>query len=185
LIAATLEEPRGHLHQGAVYLGVPTLWYAQIPLALRPRDEGDFSRLRVVRVVEDPTVFRGEDWVVASGKRRPVIVLSPRQEIRRQRAVRVALLYSYGEGTYLNRFRAEIENGDVPGYLHLAGHAAIQEIHDSVIDLGNITRIPKEILEGTYIPEVREVASLTDPSLALLIERARAYLALVDRSPAS
>ena len=99
--------------------------------------------------------------------------------------MRVALLYSYGEGTYLNRFRAEIENGDVAGYLHLAGQEAIQEVHDSVIDLGNITRIPKDILEGNYIPGVREVASLDDPSLALLIERARAYLAIVDRSPAS
>lgn len=182
MIAASIDAPRGHLHQGAVYSGVPVLAYPDIALALRPRREPDWSQLRVERVVEDQTAFSGDDWMVAYAKRRPVVVLSPKRELR-QRVVRVLAMYSYRRDDFLGRNRDRIESGDFPQLIHIAADPAIKW-DAGVISLTQVIEVPTAILEGDYITGVTEACSLTDASLALVIARLRAYLSIMDRGRA-
>ncbi len=109
-----------------------------------------------------------------------MIVMSARREIKNQNTVRVVALYSYHEGGYLARAKPEIERGEVASLLHLAGEANLG-MHDSVIDLSQILRVPKNVFEGSYLAGVHEAASLGDPSLALMLTRLRAYLTIMDR----
>jgi len=182
LSAASVDAPRGHLHQGAIYSGVPVLAYPGIALALRPRREPDWSQLRVERVTQDQAAFAGDDWMVAYAKRRPVLVLSPKRELR-QRTLRVLAMYSYRPDDFLGRNRDRIESGNFPQLLHVESNPAIKW-EAGVISLTQLIEVPTAIFEGNYVGGVMEACSLTDASLALVIARMRAYLSIMDRGRA-
>ncbi len=179
MIAASVDAPRGHPHQGAIYSGVPVLGYPSIALALRPRREPDWTQLRVERVTEDQAAFAGDDWMVAYAKRRPVVVLSPKRELR-QRVVRVLPMYSYRPDDFLGRNRDRIESGDFPQLIHVDGNPVIKW-QAGVISLTQVIEVPTAIFQDDYITGVTEACSLTDASLALVIARMRAYLSIMDR----
>lgn len=182
MIAASVDAPRGHLHQGAIYSGIPILAYPGIALALRPRREPDWSQLRVERVKEDQAAFAGDDWMVAYAKRRPVVILSPKRELR-QRMVRVLPMYSYRPEDFLGRNRDRIESGEFPQLIHVEPNPAIKW-EAGVISLTQVMEVPTAIFEGDYVRAVMEACSLTDASLALVIARMRAYLSIMDRGRA-
>ncbi len=179
MIAASVDAPRDHLHQGAIYWGLPILAYPSIALALRPRSEPDWSQLRVERVTDDQSAFAGDDWMVAYAKRRPVVVLSPKRELR-QRVVRVLPMYSYRPDDFLGRNRGRIEHGDFPQLIHVEGNPAVKW-EAGVISLTQVIEVPTATFEGDYVAGVKEACSLTDASLALVIARLRAYLSIMDR----
>ena len=179
MIAAEVDAPRGHLHQGAIYAGVPVLAYPKLALALRPRHERDMSQLTVERVADDESAFSGDDWAVAYAKRRPVVVLSSKRELRHQ-VVRVLPMFSYRPDDFLERNRARIENGEYPQLVHVSENPGLRW-GAGVISLAQVIELPVEILAGTYVRGVIEACSLTDASLALVIARLRAYLTLMDR----
>jgi hypothetical protein len=179
LSAAEVDAPRGHLHQGAIYSGVPVLAYPGLALALRPRHERDWSRLNVERVSDDASAFSGDDWAVAYAKRRPVVVVSPKRELR-HRNIRVLPMFSYRPDDFLERNRSRIENGEFPQLLHVTENRRVGW-EAGVISLTQVIELPTEILTGDYIRGVGQACSLTDASLALMIARLRAYLTLMDR----
>lgn len=182
MIAAEVDAPRGHLHQGAIYSGVPVLAHPALALALRPRHERDWSQLRVERVSDDEGAFVGDDWTVAYVKRRPVVVLSPKRELR-QRVIRVLPMYSYRPHDFLGRNRERIEAGEFPQLIHVPANQVLKW-EAGVISLAQVIEVPSEILQGSYIRGVQENCSLTDASLALVIARLRAYVAIMDRGRA-
>lgn len=179
MIAASVDAPRGHLHQGAIYSGVPVLAFPNIALALRPRREPDWSQLRVERVTEDEAAFVGDDWMVAYAKRRPVVVLSPKRELQ-QRVIRALPMYSYRPDDFLGRNRDRIVRGDFPQLIHVDPNPAFKW-DAGVISLTQVIEVPRAIFEGDYIRGVTGACSLTDGSLALVIARMRAYLSIMDR----
>ena len=179
MIAASVDAPRGHLHQGAIYSGVPVLAYPSVALAVRPRSEPDWSQLRVERATEDKAAFSGDDWTVAYAKRRPVVVLSSKRELR-QRVVRVLPMYSYRPDDFLGRNRERIERGDFPQLIHVEANPDIKW-GAGVITLTHVVEAPITIFDGDYVGGVMETCSLTDASLALVIARMRAYLSIMDR----
>lgn len=177
-----MDPPRGHLHQGAIYSEVPILGYPNLALALRPRQERDWQQLRVEAVATDPSAFHGDDWTVAYAKRRPVVVISPKRELR-HRAVRVLPMYSYRPDDFLGRNRPRIEAGEYPQLVHVAERSELNW-SAGVISLATMIELPASILQSTYVTGVTEAVSLTDASLALVIARLRAYLSIMDRGRA-
>jgi hypothetical protein len=177
--AADVGPPRGYLHQGAVYAGVPLLWYTDLALALRPRSEGDYRQLQVERASKDAGAFVSNHLAVAWAKRRPVVVLSPRQELRRG-VIRALSVHGYGQDEQLSKARRQIERGDVPGMVHVAGNEALGWTA-SAIALGPVIELPRTVLDGDYVAGVREACSLSDTGLALVLSQLRTYLALTDR----
>lgn len=182
MIAASVDAPRGHLHQGAIYSGVPVLAYPGLALALRPRREADWGQLRVERVTEDESAFAGDDWMVAYAKRRPVVVFAAKRELR-QRVVRVLPMYSYRPDDFLARNRDRIEGGEFPQLIHIEPNPTLKW-QAGVLSLTQVIEVPTAIFEGDYIRGVTEACSLTDASLALVIARMRAYLSIMDRGRA-
>jgi hypothetical protein len=180
---AEVDRARGHLHQGAIYDGVPMTWYPRTALTLRPRTKPDYSELVAQRAMDDPDAFHGDDWIVLAAKRRPVAVLSPRQELR-HRMARVLALYSYRHDDFLARARVDIEAGRVAPLVHVESNTDLGW-DAGVISLSQVVEIPTSMLEGTYVPGVRQACSLTDDSLALLLARFRSFLAVMDRRPAN
>lgn len=154
-------------------------WHPTVALTLRPRREPDFSQLVVKRASDDAEAFKGDDLTVLWAKRRPVVVLSPRQELR-HRMARVLCMHSYRHDDFLLRARPDIEAGRMPPLLHVESNPRIGW-DAGVISLGRIAEIPMAMLQGTYVPGVRQTCSLTDGSLALLLARLRSFLGVMDR----
>jgi hypothetical protein len=177
--AAEVSAPPGHLHQGAIYGGVPLLWYTDLALALRPKDGRDYGQLQVERATEDATAFVGSHLAVAWARRRPVLVLSPRQELRRQ-VVRVLALHDYADDEQLAGARPQIERGEVPGLVHV-GECRTLDWPAHALALGQVLEVPRTVLEGRYVTGVHQVCTLRDAALALVLSRLRAYLTQSDR----
>lgn len=177
--AAEVEGPRGSLHQGAIYTGVPLLWYTDLALALRPKDGRGYAELQVERATADPDAFVDSHLAVAWARRRAVLVLSPRRELRRD-AIRVLGIHDYAEDAELARARPRIERGDVPGLVHLAECRDLGWAPHAVA-LGQVLEVPRAVLEGAYVVGVRQACSLRDDGLALVLTRLRAYLGSSDR----
>jgi hypothetical protein len=159
-------------------MGVPLLWYTDVALALRWQDDRE-SQLRVEPATHDPDAFRQSHLAVAWARRQAVVVLSPRQELGRG-AIRVLAMHGYREEERLGRARARIERGEVPEFVHVAGNERLGWA-DGVVALSQILELPRSLFEGGYVPGVEQAASLSDGTLALVLARLRAYLALVDR----
>src|SRR5579875_3237718 len=113
LNAVDVEPPRGSLHQGAVFAGVPLLWYTDVALALRPKEGHDYRQLLAHRASDDPRAFQDEHLTVAWARRSRVLVISPHQELHRQ-AIRILAVHGYEEERGLSRARSRLERGEVP-----------------------------------------------------------------------
>jgi mRNA-degrading endonuclease toxin of MazEF toxin-antitoxin module len=153
--------------------------WIQHPLyVLRPKDEPQLERIYPRRAKEVSDAFRGqrgEETVLAVAKARPVIIVSAFPELRMGRAVRMVPLYSYNEGGSLERQRDDIVKGDIPWGCHLAQG---QGMHEGVALLNQVRTSDWESVQ-TLSP--KQVASLTDPSLALLLFRLSQYDSVMNR----
>jgi len=164
-----------------VFAGVPLLWYTDVALALRPKEGHDYRQLLAHRASDDPRAFQDEHLTVAWARRSRVLVISPHQELHRQ-AIRILAVHGYEEERGLSRARSRLERGEVPGLVH------VREREDlgweaAVISLSQVLEVPRAVLEDGYVVGVREVCSLSDKGLSVVLARLRAYLALVDRRP--
>ncbi len=153
--------------------------WVQHPLyVIRPKETPQLEQTYPRRADEVTDAFRGnrgEETILAVAKARPVIIVSAFLELRMGRAVRVVPLYSYNEGVSLARQRNEIADGDIPWALHLAQG---EGMHEGAVLLNQVRTSDWESLQ-TLRP--KQLASLTDPSLALLLFRLSQYDSVMNR----
>jgi len=143
-------EPAAVLAPGAVCRDAVVGWISPPLHFLRPRTGLLEGRTLTAEAAAFPPPFvEGVDEVMATVKRRPVLIVASRPEIQIARTLRVVPIHRKGDKGFYTRRWTEIVAGEVAGLIAMPDGRPNYEFDEGVLDLTATQRIDRALMPTT------------------------------------